>query len=94
MKPKQIRFLFIMSLLEAAGLGICVLYAYARGGNVPLAAAAAGLVLMVCSFTGSVFGSFYRKTFKENHNHAGRIGTALHLLVFLALLVLYIIGMI
>lgn len=94
MKPNQIRFLFFMSLLELACLYGCIMFSYMKKGNASLAAGIAGLVLMVCSFIGSVYGMFEMKIFKENHNYIGIVGTRLHMLVFLLLAVLYVVGII
>ena len=94
MNPKQIRILFFMSVLELVCLYGCVMFSYMQKGNAPLAAGIAGLVLMVCSFTGSVYGMFEMRNFKENHNRFGMAGTVLHVLIFLILLILYAVGMI
>lgn len=94
MNQRQIRFLFTTSLLELIVLYGCVMYAYLLKGDVPPAAGIVGLVLMACSFTGSVYGRFEMKAFKENHNHMGIVGTRLHMLIFLALLALYVIGLV
>ena len=94
MNQKKVRFLFTMSLLELIVLYGCVMYAYMMKGNVPSAAGIVGLVLMVCSFTGSVYGRFELKTFKENRNHMGIVGTRLHMLIFLALLAFYVVGLV
>ena len=83
-----------MSLLELIVLYGCIMYSYLMKGHVPPAAGIVGLVLMVCSFTGSVYGKFEMKTFKENHNYAGIVGTRLHMLVFLVLIILYAVGLI
>lgn len=94
MNRKQVRFLLAMSLLELIVLYGCIMYSYLMKGHVPPAAGIVGLVLMVCSFTGSVYGKFEMKTFKENHNYAGIVGTRLHMLVFLVLIILYAVGLI
>lgn len=94
MNRKQVRFLLAMSLLELIVLYGCIMYSYLMKGLVPPAAGIVGLVLMVCSFTGSVYGKFEMKTFKENHNYAGIVGTRLHMLVFLVLIILYAVGLI
>lgn len=94
MKPNQVRILFVMSLLELVCLYGCVMFSYMQKGNASFAAGIAGLVLMVCSFTGSVYGMFEMKIFKENHNHMGIVGTRLHMLIFLLLIILYVIGIV
>lgn len=94
MNRKQIRFLFTMSLLELIALCGCIACAYVMKGNVPVTAGLVGLVLMICSFTGSVYGKFEMKTFKENHNYVGMVGTGLHVIIFLVLIVLYGLGLI
>ena len=94
MTQKKIRFLFIMSLLELAGLWGCILFSYIMEGSAPITAGLLGLVLMLCSFTGSVYGLFEMKAFRENHERYGIVGTWLHVLIFLILLVLYVIGVI
>lgn len=94
MKPNQIRILFFMSLLELICLYGCIMFSCVQKGNASLIAGAAGLILMVCSFTGSVYGMFEMKIFKENHNHIGIVGTRLHMLIFLLLILLYVVGMI
>lgn len=58
-----------------------------------MAAGVVMLVLMVFSFTGSVYGIFEMKAFKENHNHMGIAGACIHVLVFLIIMILYIVGM-
>lgn len=94
MNRRQIRFLFAMSLLELIVLYGCVMYACFMKGNVPLATGVVGLILMVCSFIGSVYGGFEMKTFKENRNFAGIVGTRLHMLIFLIIVVFYVMGLI
>lgn len=93
MNRKQVRFLFAMSLLELIVLCGCVMYACMMKGHVPLAAGIAGLILMICSFTGSVYGKYEIKTFKENHNYMGIIGTRLHMFIFLVLIIFYVMGL-
>lgn len=92
MKQKQIRILFFSSLFELVCLYGCVMFSYLQKGNASLIAGAAGLILMVCSFIGSVYGMYEMKIFKENHNHIGIVGTRLHMLIFLLLIILYVIG--
>lgn len=94
MNQKQIRFLFVTSLLESAALFGCIMYAYMCKGDVPPATGLVGLVLMVCSFVGSVYGRFEMKNFKENHTVDGIVGTRLHMLIFLALMILYVMGLV
>ena len=94
MNQKQVRFLFMMSLLELIVLYGWVMCAYMLKGDVPPAAGIVGLVLMACSFTGSVYGKFEMKAFKENHNHMGIVGTRLHMIIFLVLLAIYTAGLV
>lgn len=94
MNRRQIRFLFVMSLLELIVLYGCIMYAYLMKGDVPLATGVVGLILMICSFIGSVYGKFEMKTFKDNRNYAGIIGTRIHMLIFLVVIVLYAMGLI
>lgn len=94
MKPRQIRFLFFMSLAELIGMYGCVMLSYMEKGNAPLAAGIVGLVIMACSFIGSVYGMFEMKIFKENHNYIGIVGTRLHMLVFLFVIILYAAGIV
>lgn len=94
MTRKQIRFLFGMSLLELAGLIGCIAISYQMEGNAPAATGLFGLLLLAASFTGSVYGLFFFKRFRENRERYGIVGTWLHGLVFLFLLILYGIGVI
>lgn len=93
MEARKVRFLFIMSLLELIAVYGCIMYSYMKKGNVPVLVGAAGLILLACSFVGSVYGLFERKNFKENHNYIGLAAMVIHLLVFLGLFALYIAGM-
>jgi uncharacterized membrane protein len=92
MNQKQVWFLFIMSWVELAGLFGCVIFAYLQKGNSPLAIGIVGLFLMAGSFIGSVYGRYEMKAFKENHNLMGVVGTWLHMVIFVLMILLYVLG--
>ena len=92
MNRKQIKYLFAAAAAELAALYGCILYYYIKAGQAPLAAGAVCLLVMVCSFIGSVYGSFSMKSFKENKSLMGMGATWIHRIVFLLLIILYGIG--
>lgn len=93
MNRKEIKIFIYMSLVEPVGLLGCIWYSYLHKGTAPLAAGILGMLLLACSFTGSMMGFFARKQFRDSRNYVGKICSAVHMLVCIGFLTLYMMGL-
>lgn len=93
MNRKEIKVFIYMSLLELVGLVGSICYAYLHKGTAPLAVGILGLLLLACSFTGSTLGLFARKQFRDSRNYVAKASLAVHMLVCIGFLALYMMGL-
>lgn len=92
MNRREIKIFIYMSLVELTGLLGCIWYSYLHKGSAPLGAGVLGMLLLACSFTGSMMGLFARKQFRDSRNYVCKICSAVHMLVCIGFLALYMMG--
>lgn len=92
LNKKQIRTLFFSSLLNLAILAVSLCFAYLKNGNVDWKFGLIYFLILGGSFTASVYGQYDYRNMKKNKRHMGIIGTRLHMLALLIVLIFWLMG--